>query len=63
MIEDGLIFSKSFINLRAYPLYEFGANTHSVEKYNKCLKYAYITISFSYVYFKGLHRIMESSPA
>lgn len=62
-IEEGLTFSKSLRNVLACPLYAFGANTHSVEKYTKCLKYAYITISFSYAYLSGLHRFMQSAPA
>lgn len=35
---------------------------HSVEKYTNCLKYAYMTISFSYAYFSGLQRMIESAP-
>lgn len=62
-IEEGLIFSKSFRYVLACPLYAFGAYIHSVEKYINCLKYAYITISFSYAYLSGLHRLIQSAPA
>ena len=62
-IEEGLIFSRSFRYVLACPLYAFGAYIHSVEKYINCLKYAYITISFSYAYLSGLHRLIQSAPA